>query len=166
VIREAQSVVRSLAPDLPLFSVQTMEEGLDTLNGFLLFQLGAGIAAALGLLGLILAMVGVYGVISYSTSQRTHEIGIRVALGAQQSEILKMILGQGLVIVFTGLIVGCAAAFAFARLIGNFLVGVGPADPATYSIVTIVLGLVALLACYIPARRAMRVDPMVALRYE
>ena len=166
VIREAQSVVRSLAPDLPLFSVQTMEEGLDTLNGFLLFQLGAGIAAALGLLGLILAMVGVYGVISYSTSQRTHEIGIRVALGAQRSEILRMILGQGFLIVAIGLIVGCAAAFAFARLISNFLVGVSPSDPATYSIVTIALGLVALLACYIPARRAMRVDPMVALRYE
>ena len=166
VIREAQSVVRGLAPDLPLFSIQTMEEGLDTLNGFLLFQLGAGIAAALGLLGLILAMVGVYGVISYSTSQRTHEIGIRVALGAQQAEILRMILGQGLVIVAMGLIVGSAAAFAFARLISNFLVGVSPADPATYSIVTIALGLVALLACYIPARRAMRVDPMVALRYE
>ena len=166
VIREAQSVVRSLAPDLPLFSIQTMEEGLDTLNGFLLFQLGAGFAAALGLLGLILAMVGVYGVISYSTSQRTHEIGIRVALGAQRSEILRMILGQGLLIVAIGLIVGSAAAFAFARLISNFLVGVSPGDPATYSIVTIALGLVALLACYIPARRAMRVDPMVALRYE
>lgn len=166
VIREAQGVVRSLAPDLPLFSIQTMEEGLDTLSGFLLFQLGAGIAAALGLLGLILAMVGVYGVISYSTSQRTHEIGIRVALGAQQSEILRMILGQGFLIVAIGLIVGCAGAFAFARLISNFLVGISPADPATYSAVTIVLGLVALLACYIPARRAMRVDPMVALRYE
>ena len=166
IIREAQGVVRSLAPDLPLFSIQTMEEGLDTLNGFLLFRLGAGFAAALGFLGLILAMVGVYGVISYSTSQRTHEIGIRVALGAQRSEILRMILGQGFLIVAMGLIVGCAAAFAFARLISNFLVGVGPADPATYSIVTIVLGLVALLACYIPARRAMRVDPMVALRYE
>ena len=159
VIREAQSVVRSLAPDLPLFSVQTMEEGLDTFNGFLLFQLGAGLAAVLGLLGLILAMVGVYGVISYSTSQRTHEIGIRVALGAQRSDILRMILGQGFVIVLTGLIVGCAAAFAFARLISNFLVGVSPADPTTYSAVTIVLGLVALLACYIPARRAMRVVP-------
>ena len=166
VIREAQGVVRGLAPDLPLFSIQTMEEGLDTLNGLLLFQLGAGIAAALGLLGLILAMVGVYGVISYSTSQRTHEIGIRVALGAQQSEILKMILGQGLVIVALGLIVGCIAAFAVARLISNFLVGIGPGDPITYSAVTIVLGLVALMACYIPARRAMRVDPMVALRYE
>jgi len=113
-----------------------------------------------------LAMVGVYGVISYSTSQRTHEIGIRVALGAQQSEILRMILGQGFLIVAMGLIVGCASAFAFARLISNFLVGVSPGDPATYSAVTIVLGLIALLACYIPARRAMRVDPMVALRYE
>ncbi len=166
VIREAQGVVRSLAPDLPLFSIQTMEEGLDTLNGFLLFQLGAGFAAALGLLGLILAMVGVYGVISYSTSQRTHEIGIRVALGAQQSEILRMILRQGFLIVAMGLIVGSVAAFAFARVISNFLVGVSPADPATYLIVTIVLGLVALLACYIPARRAIRVDPTVALRYE
>ncbi len=166
IIPETQDVVRSLAPNLPLFDIGTLTEHLDTLNGFLLFRLGAGLAAALGLLGLILAIVGVYGVISYSVSQRTHEIGIRMALGAQRAEILKMILGQGLVIVVAGLVLGCTSAFAGARLIGNLLVGVNPADPATYAIVTLILGLIALLACYVPARRAMRVDPMVALRYE
>jgi predicted permease len=166
MIRETQGVVRSLAPNLPLFDIRTMGEHLDTLNGFLLFRLGAGLAAALGLLGLILAIVGVYGVISYSVSQRTHEIGIRVALGAQRRQILTMILGQGILIVGVGSILGCAGAFAAARLIANFLVGVSPADPATYGAVTVILGLIALLACYIPARRAMRVDPMVALRYE
>jgi len=166
VIRETQDVVRSLAPDLPLFDIHTMTESLDTLQGFLLFRLAAGLAAALGLLGLILAIVGVYGVISYSVSQRTHEIGIRMALGAQRAEVLKMIFGQGFVIVAAGLVLGCLSAFAAARLISNMLVGVSAADPATYSAVTLILALVALLACYIPARRAMKVDPMVALRYE
>jgi predicted permease len=166
VIHETQDVVRSLAPDLPLFDIHTMMESLDTLQGFLLFRLGAGLAAALGLLGLVLAVVGVYGVISYSVSQRTHEIGIRMALGAQRAEILKMILGQGLLIVAAGLALGCAAAFAAARLIASLLVGVGPGDPATYSAVVLILSFVALAACYIPARRAMRVDPMTALRYE
>jgi predicted permease len=166
IVPETQDIVRGLAPNLPVFDVHTMMESLDTLNGFLLFRLGAGLAAALGLLGLILAIVGVYGVISYSVSQRTHEIGIRMALGAQRAEILKMILGQGLVIVVAGLALGCVAAFAAARLIASMLIGVSPADPATYSAVIVVLGLVALAACYIPARRAMRVDPMVALRYE
>ena len=165
-IREAESVVRGIAPDLPLFSIQTMEEGLDTLNGFLLFQLGAGIAAALGLLGLILAVVGVYGVISYSTSQRTHEIGIRVALGAQRSQILALILRQGLLIVGIGIFAGCAMAFGVARLIANFLVGVGPGDPLTYIGVAGMLALIALAACYIPARRAVKIDPIRALRYE
>lgn len=166
VIRETQEIVRSLAPNLPLFDIHTMTESLDTLQGFLLFRLAAGLAAALGLLGLTLAIVGVYGVISYSVSQRTHEIGIRMALGAQRSEVLEMILRQGLVIVVAGLALGCVCAFAAARLISNMLIGVSAADPATYSAVTLVLAFVALLACYIPARRAMRVDPMVALRYE
>ncbi|MGC1105296.1 MAG: ABC transporter permease [Candidatus Acidiferrales bacterium] len=166
VIHDAEGIVRGLAPALPLFNVQTMTESLDTLSAFLLFQFGAAIAASLGFLGLILAIVGVYGVISYLVSQRTHEIGIRLALGAQRGQILKMILGHGLLIVAGGSILGCAGAFAAARLIANFLVGVNPADPATYAAVTLILGLIALLACYIPARRAMKVDPMVALRYE
>ena len=166
VIRETQDVARSLAPNLPVFDIHTMMESLDTLQGFLLFRLAAGLAAALGLLGLTLAIVGVYGVISYSVSQRTHEIGIRMALGAQRAEVLQMILRQGFVIVAAGLALGCLSAFAAARLISNMLIGVSAADPATYSAVTLILALVALAACYVPARRAMRVDPMVALRYE
>lgn len=166
IVPETQDIVRSLAPDLPVFDIHTMTESLDTLQGFLLYRLAAGLAAALGLLGLILAIVGVYGVISYSVSQRTHEIGIRMALGAQRAEVLKMVLRQGFVIVAAGLVVGCLCAFAAAQIISNMLVGVSAADPATYSAVTLTLALVALLACYIPARRAMRVDPMVALRYE
>jgi predicted permease len=166
VIRETQDVARSLAPNLPLFDIRTMTESLDTLQGFLLFRLASGLAAGLGLLGLILAIVGVYGVISYSVSQRTHEIGIRMALGARRAEVFKMILRQGFVIVAAGLVLGCLSAFAAAHLIANLLVGVSAADPATYSAVTLILALVALAACYIPARRAMFVDPMVALRYE
>ena len=166
VIREAQSVIHSLAPDLPVFNVETMNESLDTLAGFLIFQLGAGLAAALGLLGLVLAIVGVYGVISYSTAQRTHEIGIRIALGAQRAQILRLILGQGIFIVGVGLLAGCVAAFITARLIANLLVGVSPSDPLTYGVVIAALASIALLACYIPARRAMKVDPMIALRYE
>ncbi|HEV2618090.1 MAG TPA: ABC transporter permease [Candidatus Acidoferrales bacterium] len=166
VMRQAQSIIQSLAPSLPVFDVETMSESLDTLSGFLLFRLGAGLAAALGLLGLILAAVGVYGVISYSTNQRTHEIGIRVALGAQPGQILKLILRQGVLVVGTGLVAGCAAALIAARLIGNLLVGVSPADPLTYISVVVILALIASAASYIPARRAMRVDPMVALRYE
>jgi predicted permease len=166
VMREAESIIRSLAPSLPVFNVETMTESLDTLNVFLVFQLGSGLAAALGLLGLTLAMVGVYGVISYSTAQRAHEIGIRMALGAQRSEILRLILRQGVLIVAVGLVAGCAASLIGARLTAKLLVGVGPADPLTYTAVAGVLAMISAIACYIPARRAMRVDPMVVLRHE
>ena len=114
----------------------------------------------------MLAIVGVYGVISYAAGQRTHEIGVRMALGAQPGQILKMIFRQGMLIVGVGLGVGIFGALGISKMVGSLLIGVGGADALTYAAVSIVLALVALAACYVPARRAMRVDPMVALRYE
>jgi predicted permease len=158
--------IGKVAPGLPMFDVETMTQAMNTLNGLLLFQIGAGIAAALGILGLVLAVVGVYGIVSYVTSQRTHEIGIRLALGAEPRQILKMVLRQGLVIIGVGLAVGLVSAVAAGRLASNFLVGVNPTDPLIFGGVSAFLACIALLACYIPARRATKVDPMVALRYE
>ena len=166
MIPVVQQEIDKLAPGLPMFDVETMTQGLNTLNGLLLFQIGAGIAAALGILGLVLAIVGVYGIVSYVTSQRTHEIGIRLALGAEPRQILKMVLRQGLVIVGVGLALGLISAAAAGRLAANFLVGVSPLDPLIFGSVSVFLAIVAVLACYIPARRATKVDPMVALRYE
>jgi putative ABC transport system permease protein len=165
MIPEIERLIQSLAPDLPVFDVRTMTQALYSLNGLLVYQLGAALAASLGVLGLILAIVGVYGVVSFDASQKTHEIGIRMALGAQPADILKLIFGKGLFIVGMGLAVGLALAFGAARLAGNFI-AVSPADPITYISVSALLLLVALVACWIPARRAMRVDPLVALHYE
>jgi len=162
---EIERVIGELAPDLPVFDVNTMTRALNTLNGLLFYQIGAVLAALLGILGLILAVVGVYGVISYASSQKTHEIGVRMALGAQPMDILKMIFRQGLFIIAIGLALGIAMALAGARLFGSFL-AVSPMDPPTYMAVSAILVTVALGACYIPARRAMNVDPMIALRYE
>jgi len=166
MIPEMEKEIEKLAPDLPVFNVETMIQGLSTLNGLLSYKLGAGLTAALGSLGLILAIVGVYGVVSYTASQRTHEIGIRMALGAQPANILKMIFREGLLIVGIGVVVGLAGALALGRVLGRFFVDVSGTDPFTYAAVSLVLLSVALAACYIPAQRAMRVDPMVALRYE
>jgi putative ABC transport system permease protein len=159
-------LIRSLEPNMPLADVQTMTEALNTRFGVLLFGLAAGLAAAMGLIGLVLAITGVFGVVSYMAAQRTHEIGIRLALGAAPQEILRKILGQGLSIVFLGSLLGILLAFALARIVGHFLLGVSPTDPVIYIGVSAVLMLVALTASYIPARRATRVDPVVALRYE
>jgi len=165
MIPELERAIESVAPDLPVFEVKTMTEALYTLNGFLAYEVAAGLAAAMGILGLVLSVVGVYGVISYTASQRSHEIGVRMALGAQPRQILRMILRQGIVIVAIGLGLGVLAALAAARVVGTFL-AVSPTDPATYVAVSVLLTLVALAACAIPARRAMRVDPMAALHYE
>jgi predicted permease len=161
-----QKLIASAAATLPVFNVQTMSEGLYTLPGLLIFQVGAGFAAGMGLLGLILAAVGVYGVVSYVTAQRTHEIGIRLALGAQGRDVLHLVLRQGVWVVLIGVATGLLAALAAGRVVRNFLVGVGASDPLTYFVVSVALVGIALLACWVPARRATRVDPLVALRYE
>src|SRR5690348_1048721 len=166
VNREVAGLVQSLAPGMPLSNIQPMTAALDTLAGFLLYQIGAIMAGALGLLGVTLAVVSVYGVVSCAAGQRTHEIGIRMALGARRADILLMILRQGILIVGMGLLAGVLLAFAIARLAGNFLSGVSPLDPLTYVSAIALLGAVALAASYIPAHRAMKVDPMIALRYE
>jgi ABC-type antimicrobial peptide transport system permease subunit len=118
------------------------------------------------LLALLLAAVGIYGVISYTTRQRSREIGIRMALGARQSDVFGLVLSQGLRMIVTGLAIGLLVSFALTRFMRNVLFGVRATDTGTFAAVAILLSVVALLACYIPARRAMRVDPMVALRYE
>jgi putative ABC transport system permease protein len=117
-------------------------------------------------LALLLAAVGIYGVMSYVVGQRTQEVGIRVALGAQPADIWRLIILRGAALAAIGIAVGLAGALALTRFLSSLLFGVRPADPVTFSAVAILLVIVALVACYFPARRAMRVDPMVALRYE
>jgi predicted permease len=119
-----------------------------------------------GGVGMFLAVIGVYGVLAYMVTEQTHEIGIRVALGAQPGDVFRLVLGQGLRLALTGICVGLAASFGLTRLMSSQLYGLSATDPLTFAAVAIVLGFVALVACYIPARRAMRVDPMVALRHE
>ena len=150
-----------------VYAVQTMQEivaGSMSSQRFPMILLGG-----FALLALLLASVGIYGVISYSVTQRLHEIGVRMALGAERQDICRLIIGEGLRLALAGVAIGGAAALILTRLLSSFshlLYGVGTSDPATFAAVATLLTVVALAACYIPARRAMRVDPMVALRYE
>ena len=161
-----EALVRELEPNLPIYDVMTMEQAVAGANGYFLFKMGAGLAAALGILGLILAVVGVYGVVSYGATQRQHEIGIRMALGARPAGVLGLIIRQAVILVGAGIGIGVLAALGVNRLLLSLLVGVTSSDPLTLVTVCGLMLAVALLACYIPARRATKVDPLVALRHE
>jgi hypothetical protein len=166
LIVPAEALVRELDPNLPMYDVMTMEQAVAGANGYFLFKVGAGFAASLGALGLLLAVVGVYGVVSYAASQRQHEIGIRMALGAQPRSVLGLVVRQAVVLVGAGVGVGVLAALGVSRILVTLLVGVTSYDPVTFASVSALMVAVALVACYIPAYRAAHVDPMVALRHE
>jgi putative ABC transport system permease protein len=156
--------VRQIDPDQPIYSVRTMGEirsesvAGERLN-LTLFSLFAGIA-------LVLAVVGIYGVMSYSVTQRTHEIGIRMAIGAQPRDVFKMIIGHGMALALIGVAIGLVGAFLLTRLMASMLFGIEPTDPVTFASIALLLTGVALVACYVPGRRATKVDPVVSLRYE
>ena len=150
--------------DQPMWKIRTVEYLLDqnvSQRRFIMFLMTTFAALAL-----VLTAFGMYGVISYSVGQRTQEIGVRIALGARPRDILRLILGQGLVLTIVGLVIGLVGAFALTRVITSLLYGVSATDPLVFTGVSLLLVLVALLASYIPARKAMKVDPMTALRYE
>ena len=166
VQHQAIAQIQELAPTLPVVGAKTLSEDLGGINGYLFYDLGAQLTTTMGLLGLLLAIVGVYSVVSYAAVQRTHEIGIRVALGANRLDILRMVLGQSMLIVGAGIVVGLGISLAATRLVAGLLVGISPTDPVTFIGVVGVLALVAIAACWLPAHRATRVNPLVALRYE
>jgi ABC-type antimicrobial peptide transport system permease subunit len=166
--REAISAVRNVLQhsgfDLALFDIKTESQQIDEL----LFQerLLARLSSLFGLLALLLACIGLYGLLSYEVARRTREIGIRMALGAQPGGVLRSVVGRGIALAAVGAAIGTAASFGVTRLLGSMLYDVKPSDPLTLAGATMLLLLVALAACYIPARRATHVDPLVALRYE
>jgi putative ABC transport system permease protein len=156
--------VWSIDPGQPVSHIRTIDQLLDGMMAqrrlnMVLFALFGGVA-------LVLAAVGVYGVISYSVTQRTHEIGIRMALGADRGDVLKLIIRNGMTLVLIGVAIGLIAAFGLTRLMTTLLFGVSATDLATFVAVSGILSGVALAACFVPALRAIKVDPMVALRYE
>jgi putative ABC transport system permease protein len=166
VIGAIRSEVQSLDRDVPVYGVRTMEQLISTLPSTFLRRYPAILIAVFAAVALALAAIGIYGVISYSVSQRTHEIGIRVALGASRRDVLKLVIGRGLVLAIIGVAVGFVASVALTRLLSSMLFNVAATDAATFAMVSLLLIGVALLACAVPARRATKVDPMVALRYE
>jgi putative ABC transport system permease protein len=162
--RSIAAVVQSVDADLPISQVKTMDQILDEdMSGDRLDTVLLGTFAAVAL---ILSAVGIYGVMAFAVAQRTHEIGLRMALGAGPSRVLSLILGEGMILTLIGLILGLVGAFLVGRAMQSQLYGIGAIDPVALGGVAAILILAALLACYVPARRAMRVDPMVALRYE
>ncbi|MGH9378515.1 MAG: ABC transporter permease [Terriglobia bacterium] len=164
VVPEVRRAIGALDAQLPLAEIEPMTDVISSsLAGW---RFRAILLAAFGALALFIAAIGIYGVISYSVTQRTHEIGIRMALGAQKADVLRIVIGNGIKLALIGVGIGVVGALILTRFLASMLYGVHPTDPGTFLVVSLVLLGVALLACYIPARRATKVDPMVALRYE
>ena len=158
--------IHSVEPALPLYDVQPMTKALNSGYGLFAVRTGAFFAAILALLGLSLAVVGLYGMVSYMTSERTHEIGVRVALGANSRNIAVMVIREGAWLTAAGGALGFAGALAVARVLSRMLFGVAPADPASFAVAALCVLVVTVVATCRPARRAARVDPAVALRAE
>jgi ABC-type antimicrobial peptide transport system permease subunit len=156
--------IHSLDPDLAIAKIRTMDQ--DVSESVAGPRFNTSLLAIFCVAALFLAAIGIYGVLAYTVVQQTHEIGVRIALGAQQRHVLRLVLAQGARLALIGIVIGLLAAFGLTRLMASLLYGLSASDPLTFAAVSAVLFVVALLACYIPARRAMRVDPMVALRYE
>jgi putative ABC transport system permease protein len=157
-------LVHSLRPDQPIDVMQTMNDAL--FRALAPRRLSLVLVGSFAALALLLSAIGIFGMIAYAVSQRTHEFGVRMALGAQRHDIVRLVLDEGFKIVTTGVVAGIVASFALTRFMRSLLYGIGPNDPLTLAFVVVLFALVALAACYVPARRAMGVDPMVALRYE
>jgi putative ABC transport system permease protein len=164
LISAVRRVVAEVEPNQALHNVMTMEQRLA--NTTTSRRLNTALLGSFAAVALLLAVVGIYGVMSYAVTQRTREIGMRMALGAQPGNVMRFVMGQGMRVVLMGAGIGLVGALALARVLRNLLFEVAPTDPATFLCVTLLLSAVALLACYIPARRAARIDPIVALRCE
>jgi macrolide transport system ATP-binding/permease protein len=158
--------IHALDADMPIADARPLREIVEGGVGFMLFHIGSVQAGAMGILGLVLAVVGVYGIVSYGASLRMREMGIRVALGASPADVRGLVIRQGSVLVIAGIVCGLAVAAGVTRTLSRFFVLVGSLDVLTFVVVTLLLSGIALVACYLPARRAMRVDPMIALRHE
>jgi len=166
LLPRVEAEIRALDADMPVTESHMMEDALDGFPGFWGYRVGAWLSGAMGLVGFVLAVVGVYGVVSYAAAQRTREIGIRLALGADVPAVFRLVLGQGVALVAAGVLAGAAGAWALARLMNRLLHGTIHADPTSFVVATAFLAALALWACYVPARRAVRCDPMTALRHE
>jgi putative ABC transport system permease protein len=164
LVSGARQAILDVDKNQPVTDVKTMAQFLDLASAQ--HRTNMLLLGTFSALALVLAAVGIYGVMSYAVAQRVHEIGIRMALGAEPRDVLRLIIGQGLRLTFFGLIIGVAGSLAAGHWLASLLFGVKATDPLTYVAVALLLVGVAFLACYIPARRAMRVDPIIALRYE